>query len=291
MNAGQPKPRESEDFLSLLTREVIPRLAVLERGQGPAGKSLEAGETLLERLSQALSFDQSHPHYADVVRLADLSLGPSSPECLAFVEQRIEHGLPVESVFLELIQPAARLLGERWVMDTCSFADVTIGLWNLQRVFNELLERFHSEPHPRVPSGGRPAIFLTGMPGGQHRLGLMMVGAFFARQGWSVQLHEATEEPNLLEAAAHSQSELIGLSIGSENEMKLAAAFILRLRQICRQKNKNYVPLIMIGGPAVTLFPTLAQQAGADLITGDAPQAVAAAESLLLAKRSLHGSD
>lgn len=291
MNAGRPKPRESEDFLSLLTREVIPRLVVLERGERPECKGVAAGQGLLEPLSQALSFDQSHPHYADVVQLADLSLGSSFPACIEFVEARMARGLPTESVFLELIQPAARLLGERWVMDTCSFAEVTIGLWNLQRVFTELLERFHAEPHPRVPKGGRPAIFLTGMPGGQHRLGLMMVGAFFARQGWSVQLHEATEEPNLLEAAAHSQSELIAISIGSENEMKLAAAFILRLRQICRQKNKNHVPLIMIGGPAVALFPTLAQQAGADLITGDAPQAVAAAEALLLTKKNPNGSD
>lgn len=99
MNAGQPKPRESEDFLSLLTREVIPRLVVLERGQGPAGKSLEAGETLLEPLSQALSFDQSHPHYADVVRLADLSLGPSSPNAWPLLNNASNTGFRLSRSF------------------------------------------------------------------------------------------------------------------------------------------------------------------------------------------------
>jgi methanogenic corrinoid protein MtbC1 len=112
-----------------------------------------------------------------------------------------------------------------------------------------------------------------------------MVGAFFARAGWSVITHESGEEPDLLEAAAASGADMIGLSLATEHDMRLAPALIARLRQVCRKQQ----PAIMIGGPAIEVFATQAAACGADLVSGDAPEAVAAAQQFL-SQRGHHGT-
>ena len=49
-------------------------------------------------------------------------------EVVGFVEKLRQQGAPLDRIYIELLAPAARLLGEFWVEDRCHFADVTIGL-------------------------------------------------------------------------------------------------------------------------------------------------------------------
>ena len=69
--------------------------------------------------------------------LATLAAAGDLESCRALVQAQLSAGLRTESLFLSLIQPAARLLWERWVADTASFTDVTVGLWTLQGIFSE----------------------------------------------------------------------------------------------------------------------------------------------------------
>ena len=85
---------------------------------------------------------------------------------------------------MELFAPTARHLGEMWEADTCSFADVTIGLSRLQQLMQTLSASFCEE---RVTVGRSPsALMLPASPGEQHTLGLYMVSEFFRREGWDV---------------------------------------------------------------------------------------------------------
>ena len=73
--------------------------------------------------------------------------------------------------------------------------------------------------------------------------------------------------------------DMLGISVASERDVLQSASFILRLRD---SKTKTIQPpLIMLGGPALSVFPELAQRTDADLLVGDADLAVELAFELL----------
>ena len=274
---------EPDAFLTLLTQEVIPRLVLLEHPPEPdttsrSGDALASGKALAATPPAPVQ----GPLRDRADALARLAAASDLAGCQELVAQEMANGLRTDGVFLSLIQPAARILGERWVEDTSAFTDVTIGLWTLQTLFSQLLDRFHQDATPAEPG---PRLFLCTAPGATHRLGVRMVGAFFARAGWSVITHESGQEPDLLEAAAASGASMIGLSLATEHDIGLAPALIARLRHVCKQQS----PVVMIGGPAIDVFAQEAAACGADLVCGDAPEAVAAAQALLN-QRGQHGT-
>ena len=63
--------------------------------------------------------------------------------------------MPLELLFLRLLAPAARRLGELWEGDLCTFTDVTIGLSHLQQVLRELSPVFEEELETRLSDAVR----------------------------------------------------------------------------------------------------------------------------------------
>ena len=80
-----------------------------------------------------------------------------------------------------LLTDAARLLGDRWSDDLCTFMDVTLSVALLHRAYRNALpddEPTHQE--------GR--IVLTAAPGAQHTLGMSLTAARLRRAGWEVEM-------------------------------------------------------------------------------------------------------
>lgn len=73
--------------------------------------------------------------------------------------------MPVESLYLDLLAPAARHLGELWCADACDFASVTLALGRLQKVMHQLSPAFEGDVQHR--EHGRRAL-LVPVPGEQH---------------------------------------------------------------------------------------------------------------------------
>lgn len=203
----------------------------------------------------------------------------------AVLERLLATGEPLETVLLEVIQPAARALGRCWDEDELSFADVTLAAGLLQRLMTLMIEGDASRSHaPTVREAdpvSAPSALFCALPGCQHRLGLRMVGALFARAGWHARIAEDQPEAGLLEQLLAVQPALLGLSIGSENELQRAATFILRAREISVQFN----PVIMVGGAATARFPSRAAALGADIVSGDGDDALARATRSLRERR------
>ena len=72
----------------------------------------------------------------DVADFARLILTRSEAQALDCIESMRIKGAPIESIYLDLLAPAARYLGEMWEEDLCDFTDVTIGLGRLQVLGN-----------------------------------------------------------------------------------------------------------------------------------------------------------
>ncbi len=243
-----------------IEQEIIPRLMLAHRALAePAPRPIAA--------SEPISLD-------DVRHFAKLVL--SHDEDLAFgaVQTFRARGVSVEKIYLDLLAPTARYLGELWTDDLCNFTDVTVGLGRLQRVLRELSPAFgHSVEHPAL---GRRVLLLPS-PGEQHTFGLVMVAEFFRRAGWDVTGGAWAAGADAAALVAAEWFDVIGFSLGAEVHLDALADSV----RAVRHATCNPDIAILVGGPMFGAHPEYVQRVGADGMTIDGREAPALAESLI----------
>ena len=183
-------------------------------------------------------------------------------------------GVSVESVYTDLLAPAARHLGELWDDDRCHFADVTVGLGRLQQIMRGLSSAFGTEIDP--PVGGRRALLMPA-PGDQHTFGLSMVAEFFARAGWEVVGVMDPASANFEDRVKNEWFDLVGISAGSTTRLDGMLDCIASVRRL----SHNRAVAVMVGGPLFIVHPEMVERVGADGVATDGQQAPALAERLL----------
>jgi methanogenic corrinoid protein MtbC1 len=241
----------------IIETEIVPRLLVAHRQPTP--------EAAIETLS---------PAQADVVELARLSVEGETEDAVAFVARLREAGIPLESLYLQLLTPAARLLGRLWEEDRCSFLEVTIGLGRLQQIVHHFGADFFVAAEAE---GCGLSAMVASMPDEQHRFGISILEEFLSRDGWDV--HNLSGAPaNALRTAVHDDwFDMIGLSASCDSQLPKLAVLVKSLRDA----SCNRRALIMVGGRAVHDDPEIVRQLGADLTASDGQEAVTRARSLL----------
>lgn len=214
----------------------------------------------------------------EVVAFAELALSQRAGAVLAHVEGLRATGMALDTVYLELMAPAARHLGKLWEADLCDFTQVTLGLWRLQQVMHELSPTFQNEAAFTVQ---RQRVLLAPAPGTQHTLGLFMVAEFFRRAGWDVWAEPDMSADDLARAVRTEWFDVVGLSVGVERQVDALSSAVAVVREASRNKAVG----VMVGGAIFASRPELVAQVGADATAADAPQAVAQAEALMTALR------
>jgi methanogenic corrinoid protein MtbC1 len=200
--------------------------------------------------------------------------------------QRIDflraRGLRLDAVYMDLLAPAARHLGELWEDDRCDFTDVTIGLGAMHQILRELSPQFRSEVNcdsgrvtPSVNSGRR--LLLVPASGEQHSLGLMMVADYFARAGWDVTGGETPTGADLFRLVRDQWFDVVGMAVGCDRRLDLLAADIRTLRATSCNRDVR----VMVGGPILAGHPEYVGLVGADGMAADARQALQVAERLV----------
>jgi methanogenic corrinoid protein MtbC1 len=190
------------------------------------------------------------------------------------VDALLASGVPVETVYLDLLAPAARRLGTWWENDACDFFDVTMGLWRLQEVL-QALSAFAPWSAPLAGSARR-ALFAPA-PGEQHGFGAALVEEFFRRAGWQTWSTPAVDAVELEALVSARGYDVIGLTVSVESHLAPLPATIAGLRRASR----NPDIIVMVGGRVFVADPGLAARVGADATAADAAAAVAVAEQLL----------
>jgi MerR family transcriptional regulator, light-induced transcriptional regulator len=263
-NGGAVRHDGAEQRLLGLARtieaEVVPRL-VLARGA-----SLDQASRATGRIA---------PHADDILELAELSRGRDENAASAYVGAVRARGVPVDALYLDLLAPAARHLGKLWEQDLCDFMEVTLGLWRLQRVLCDLSPVFHSSERALRPDGLR--ALLVPVYGEQHTFGLYMVAEFFRRAGWDVSSGPLATRDELVRTVRDRWFTLVGISVGSEQQLESVAASIRAIRR----RSRNRAIGVMVGGPVFVGQPDLAARIGADATAIDGLQATLQAQNLL----------
>lgn len=266
-----PPCEGSGDRLTHLVRtleiDIIPRLVLARR----AAPGAPAAPTALGRL----------PNAADVADFTRLILGHDVAVAASYVEALRARGTALETVFLELLAPSARRLGELWKADLCDFTEVTVGLWRLHQLLRELSPTFRNETED--DSLGR-RVLLAPAPGEQHTFGLCIVAEFFRRAGWDVWGGPPAPGGDLPGIVRNESFALVGLSLSGEARLDGLAS---RIREI-RRASRNRAIRVMVGGQVFNDRPQLVALVGADATAVDGRQAPQQAKHLLalLAQRS-----
>ena len=254
-----PNGRAGRHFARLaaiIEAEVIPRLVLARRATGSVDPPTDRG-----------------PDRQNVIELTDIVLARDASVASRYVEAMRERGVAVEALYLDLLAPTARELGEMWTADICSFSDVTIALGRLQQMLHNLSPCFQFDGEQA--NGLR--VLLVPAPGDQHTFGLTMVAEFFRRAGWDVWTRASMTRHELIEAVGEQWFALVGLSVSCGVRMEALASAVRAVRRFSRNRSIG----ILVGGPAFTEEPTLASLIGADATAADGRRATTQAHHLL----------
>lgn len=240
--------------------EIIPRLLLANS----ISRSTDAGGT-----SELGGYAQER-----VEEFTRLVLAHDTPAAIAYIEQVRSHGTSLESLFLDLLTPTARYLGELWKADLCNFADVTIGLSRLQQVLRSFSPAFENELEQW--QHGRRALLVPAR-GEQHTFGLFMLEEFFRRSGWDVWGGSTTSTTELVAIVRNEWIDVVGFSLSCDGSLGDLATDIKAVRKASRNRAVG----IMVGGPAFVGHPERVGFVGADATAIDGRQAVLLAQQYL----------
>ena len=211
---------------------------------------------------------------SEVEQFAALALGNNDSAASAHVDELLVKGSTVESIFLDLLAPAARQLGTLWESDAADFASVTLGVGRLQLIMRRLGERFTDETNA-VHAG--ESVLLTIIPGEQHSFGLSMVAEFFRRAGWNLCTGPFTSHQELTSLVHDHWFDIVGFSVSSDRRLDELKKDIRDIRRDSRNRHVG----IIIGGPMVVSHPDLVASMGADMMSADATTAPQQAHGLI----------
>jgi methanogenic corrinoid protein MtbC1 len=195
-------------------------------------------------------------------------------EWVAALRQR---GASVQAVFLDLLTPVARKLGEYWTCDICSFTEVTVAMGRLQQLLRANSAAFGLSGRLSEGTDPQRRILLLPSPGEQHTFGLSLVAEFFYRAGWDVSTSFIQPTGSLSALVEREWFDVVGLSLGNVAQIGRLNDCISQIRRA----SMNPHVLTIVGGVAFMLEPKLADQVSADAVMLDADTAPDLAQSLL----------
>ena len=181
----------------------------------------------------------------------------------------LAQGMSLDTLYLQVLAPAASLVGQWWQADSVDFAQCTVGYNHLQDLLVEFSPQFLAQSSGYAAPLGHRALMM-GQPNAQHALGLMMLAEFFRRDGWSVTSASKMGRFEALSTIGNEAFDLVAISVSTERELPALTKHIVQLRQ--RSLNPRVV--IMVGGPMLAQDPHLAATLGADFSSGSADLAL-----------------
>jgi hypothetical protein len=210
------------------------------------------------RLSRLLLDDDAKPA-AKVLRRLYASTGSLSPLCATVIE------------------PAARSLGDLWLVDDCSQLDVTMALVRLHTILRQL----NAAATPVTI--GLPVVLVAPQPGEVHLLGAGLDAELLWQAGWDTH-REFPETDHALQALlAESWFDVLDLSLSPALQHRDSLPLMAETISGARAASLNPALTVVVGGRAFYEQCEGSLSVGADATTTSASQVVRTATAALQA--------
>jgi len=246
-----------DKLLKAVEGELIPRLMMSHLVDVPENF---LGEEAIQQYTK--------PNWTDALNIehfAQLCVDDEVRLMRSEVDELLENGVEIETVYIQLLAPAANHLGDRWFDDTLSFVDVHLGLVRLHQLISNL--EFVG-PIPQDLEG--KSILVASTPGDQHTFSATMVADIFKRAGWQVSNQSGQSEALLLSKIESLQYAWVGFSLHNSDAFDALKRLIKLVRIACKDLDTK----IVVGGDYFSRHPERFDDLGADLCVTDGSLAV-----------------
>ncbi|MGF1466639.1 MAG: B12-binding domain-containing protein [Sandaracinaceae bacterium] len=210
--------------MTTIEQQIIPRLLVAHA----------AGAVPLDVCPDA----RLPPTVDEVLDFAALAARDDVAGILESIEAMMRAGLTMETVLLDALGPAARALGEQWLEDERSFAEVTLGLGALQRVVAVLGRGVET------PLSHRGLIVLMAAPGEQHTLAILILGELLRQAGWAAHVDPALDTDELVDFVASEPVVMVGLTVKDPAHVEPLGPVVADVKRY----SANPDIIVMLGG-------------------------------------------
>ncbi|MEL6233351.1 MAG: cobalamin B12-binding domain-containing protein [Pseudomonadota bacterium] len=168
-------------------------------------------------------------------------------------------GVTTEEILERFVPNAARRLGEHWVDDTLSFAEVSVGAARLQEVVRAFGNPYE-KPGALVPLGRSVLMIVPDFE--KHTLGPFLAASQFRRYGLWVQMAIGLTQDEIVDQVAESRFSMIGISCSNRRGIEGVARLVDGV-----QTNSAFPAPVVVGGNVVMQEQELKALTGADLVT------------------------
>jgi len=258
-----------QQLLCAVETELIPRLLCAH------AREVSEGDSPARR---ARPLSGSWATEEEVGRFATLCLADDDVTLAEHVCSLVGQGVGLDAVYLHLLAPAARELGDRWSEDDVSFVDVQIGLSRLHALVRNCapIGSHHDVASPH-------SVLLSTVPGDQHTFGVTLVADFFRRFGWQSSNLCGLSDDFLLERIASQHYDAMGLSVNNITSL----AVLERLLPRMLRASVNQEIIVLVGGDIAFEERTRVEALGVDMLASDAHAAVLETERLVAIVRGI----
>lgn len=260
---GGTSSRGVDALLRTIEGEVIPRLVLAHR---------QATKRMFVSCDDGLDH---RPGDSEIERFCDMVVHDQHMTVLRYLQGLQTLGMSLETIYLDLLAPAARRFGRLWESEQMDFVEVTLGVRRLQNLAHDLAAGFADQPL-EMARAGRRALFVV-LPGEQHVFGTQLVTELLRRAAWDVWDAPGARADEIARLVKTEWFAIVGISISSESQIDALATLIRQLRRVSLNKHVR----VMVGGQPFESRADRVTAVGADATASNGRDAVAQAESLL----------
>lgn len=230
----------------------------------PALKDLANLKHAQDRLRDRCELDETSRPFFEALLAGDLEAGARILRKDAF------RGLPMERIYLQIIQPSLREMGRRWELNQISPARDLIfasGALQLLTEVNPLLQGSTTRENMMVACA---------VEGEEHEIGIRMVCDFYRMKNWYVH-YAGTNVPvrDVVAFTVESRADVLALSVSTLRNLGACAAIVAELRRL----ESGWRTKVLVGGHPFNTSPGLWRKVGADGFAVDAHGAVELGEA------------
>lgn len=257
----------------VVASELIPRLLMAHRAVASDG--YEGGRGASARHTSPAEINDS----SDVIEeFTQRVLSTDAAAAGDYLDLLHEKGLSIESIFLHVLQPVARRLGELCNEDVCHDVEVTVGMWRLQSLVRDLSAAFQAEA---APVASTRSVLVATQPGEPHMLGMRLDAEFFWRAGWDVVCEFPATDGELENLVKEQWFDVLNLSLSSAFQRDHRLAAMTSTIHFARSASFNPNLRVIVCGRVFLEHPEYSLLVGADAGCSTAAKVVSRAESRL----------
>jgi hypothetical protein len=235
--------------------------------KGPAGsilKDIIISAVLPELLSRHADTnrDAAWPIDQRARALADLLVGTDTTAALELLRTLQGSDGAIRHLYENLVEPAARRLGDLWGADLCNELDVTLGLSQLQRAIRVLNEEVMA---PTMPKGlFLPAVLIVPEPGEVHMLNSVLDSDVLGHAGWDPLMEFPASDEALQDLMAGTWFDALDISLSPSFRRDSWLPKVTKTIALARHASRNPAVVVVVGGRIFTEDKDAGAQVGAD---------------------------